>query len=97
MNAGMDIWSSEGVGPIVKYEDDIDVFCFPTSGGVQPDGPFSSLILMLMTMQKPSAISVHSASLGTQRKVKTLMTLSLTLVSSGQLPTKKLASLEPST
>jgi hypothetical protein len=39
-NAGMDIWSSKGVGPIVKYEDDIDAFCFPTSGGVQPDGSF---------------------------------------------------------
>lgn len=39
-NASMDIWALEGVGPIVKYEDYIDIFCFPTSGGVQPDGSF---------------------------------------------------------
>lgn len=28
-NAGMDIWQCEGVGPLVKYEDDISVFRFP--------------------------------------------------------------------
>ncbi|KAF8725211.1 hypothetical protein AX14_008258 [Amanita brunnescens Koide BX004] len=40
-NAAMDIWEAEGVKPIVKYEDDVNVFRFPTSGGLNPDGSFT--------------------------------------------------------
>ena len=33
-NAVIDIWIHSGVGPVTKYEDDCNVFCFPV-----PDGP----------------------------------------------------------
>jgi hypothetical protein len=41
-NAAMDIWYYEGIRPVVKYEDDVNVFRFPfEGGGQQPDGSFT--------------------------------------------------------
>jgi hypothetical protein len=38
-NALVDIWMAEGVKPILKYEDDINVFRFPVPDGIFVDGP----------------------------------------------------------
>ena len=38
-NAIIDIWLSEGVGPVVKYEDDCNVYRVPFLGGPFKDGP----------------------------------------------------------
>jgi hypothetical protein len=38
-NASVEIWENEGVKPIVKYEDDLNIFRFPISGGPNPDNP----------------------------------------------------------
>ncbi len=40
-NAAMDIWEAEGVGPIVKYEDDVSVFRIPTAEIPGADGSSS--------------------------------------------------------
>ena len=37
-NASVDIWQKEGVTPIVKFEDDLNIFCLPITGGPNPDG-----------------------------------------------------------
>jgi len=37
-NAAVDIWTAEGIGPILKYEDDLTVFRTPTSDGLRSDG-----------------------------------------------------------
>jgi hypothetical protein len=39
-NAAVDIWIAEGVGPILKYEDDLTVFRTPTPDGQYSDGSF---------------------------------------------------------
>jgi hypothetical protein len=39
-NAIIDIWTSKGIGPIVKYEDDVNVFRIPTSDGTFADGDY---------------------------------------------------------
>ena len=39
-NAAVDIWEKEKVGPTVKFEDDLNSFRFPISGGHNPDGTF---------------------------------------------------------
>ena len=40
-NAAIDIWIHEDVKPIVKYEDDMNIFRFAISGGPNPDGSFT--------------------------------------------------------
>jgi hypothetical protein len=37
-NALVDIWMAEGIKPILKYEDDINVFRFPAPDGTFADG-----------------------------------------------------------
>jgi len=39
-NAVVDIWEAEGVGPILKYEDDLKVFRMPSADGAFVDGEF---------------------------------------------------------
>ena len=39
-NAVVDIWTAEGIGPILKYEDDLTVFRIPTSDGQYSEGSF---------------------------------------------------------
>jgi hypothetical protein len=41
-NASIDIWEREGVTPIVKFEDKLNIFHFPIAGGPHPDGMFIS-------------------------------------------------------
>jgi hypothetical protein len=40
-NAAVDIWEAQGVYPIMKYEDDLCVFRFPTTGGPPSNEPYS--------------------------------------------------------
>jgi len=40
-NASVDIWEKEGVTPIVKFEDDLNIFRFPIAGGPNSDGTFT--------------------------------------------------------
>ena len=40
-NAAIDIWIRAGVGPIVKYEDDCNIFHLPVTGGNFRSGEFS--------------------------------------------------------
>lgn len=39
-NAVVDIWRGEKVFPVLKYEDDLKAFCFPSLSGVYQDGPY---------------------------------------------------------
>jgi hypothetical protein len=39
-NAAVDIWIKEGIAPICKYEDDLEVFRFPVKNGPYKDGNF---------------------------------------------------------
>ena len=40
-NAAVDIWIAEGIKPILKYEDDINVFRYPVKNGPFKDGLFT--------------------------------------------------------
>jgi len=40
-NAAVDIWMAEGIKPILKYEDDINVFRYPVENGPFTEGPFT--------------------------------------------------------
>jgi hypothetical protein len=40
-NAAVDIWMAEGIKPILKYEDDINVFRYPVKNGPFKDGSFT--------------------------------------------------------
>jgi hypothetical protein len=40
-NAVVDIWEGEGVGPVLKYEDDLKIFRIPSADGAFIDGEFS--------------------------------------------------------
>ncbi len=40
-NAAVDIWMAEGIKPILKYEDDLNIFRYPLTGGPFRDGAFS--------------------------------------------------------
>lgn len=53
-NASVDIWENEGVEPIVKFEDDLNVFRFPISGGVDLNGFFTPYIY---AYDRPEALS----------------------------------------
>jgi hypothetical protein len=39
-NALVDIWEGEGVGPIAKYEDDLNIFRIPSTKGQFTEGEF---------------------------------------------------------
>jgi len=39
-NAALDIWEGKGVSPVLKYEDDLNAFCYPSAGGPFTDGDF---------------------------------------------------------
>jgi len=39
-NAVVDIWTAQGIGPILKYEDDLAVFRTPTSDGRHSEGSY---------------------------------------------------------
>jgi hypothetical protein len=52
-NASIDIWV-EGVKPIVKFKDDLDVFHFLISGGPDPGG---NLIPYSYAYDRPQALS----------------------------------------
>jgi hypothetical protein len=39
-NAVVDIWECEGIRPILKYEDDLKIFCVPSVTGSFVDGEF---------------------------------------------------------
>jgi hypothetical protein len=40
-NAAVDIWMAEGIKPILKYEDDLNIFHYPLMDGPFRDGAFS--------------------------------------------------------
>jgi len=40
-NAIVDIWRAEGIFPVPKYEDDLKIFCTPSSTGIFHNGDFS--------------------------------------------------------
>ena len=37
-NALVNIWMAEGVRPLLKYKDDLDIFCYPVLDGQFTDG-----------------------------------------------------------
>lgn len=39
-NAAVDIWTAEGISPILKYEDDLAIFRIPTSDGQHLEGSY---------------------------------------------------------
>jgi hypothetical protein len=58
-NASIDIWQKEGVTPIIKFEDDLNIFRFPIAGGPNSDGTFTPYTY---AYDCPQALS-HIASL----------------------------------
>jgi hypothetical protein len=58
-NASVDIWEKEGVMPIVKFEDDLNIFCFSIAGDPNPDG---TIIPYTYGYDHPQVLS-HIASL----------------------------------
>jgi hypothetical protein len=53
-NASVDIWQKEGVTPIVKFEDNLNIFCLPITGGPNPDG---TLTPYTYAYDRPQALS----------------------------------------
>ena len=57
-NALVDIWMAEGVKPILKYEDDINVFRFPVPDGMFVDGPCQYHYDRLEVLRRVSLLGV---------------------------------------
>jgi hypothetical protein len=53
-NASVDIWQKEGVTPIVKFKDNLNIFRLPITGGSNPD---STLTPYTYAYDRPQALS----------------------------------------
>jgi len=57
-NAAIDIWMAEGIKPILKYEDDINVFRYPVENGPFKDGTFTYDYDHLEALRRISPLSI---------------------------------------